>query len=171
MKLNYKGYKPQIGENVFIAPNCTIIGRCYIGENSSIWFSAVIRADVNEIRIGKNTNIQDGTVIHCDNEYPSIIGDNVTVGHNAIIHGCKIGNNCIIGMGSTILDNAEIGDNVIIGANSLITSGKRIPGGVLVMGSPARVVRDLTADELKRIEESYKDYIEKAMEYKKEIFE
>ena len=171
MRLDYREYKPQIDETVFLAPNCTIIGRCYIGESSSIWFNTVIRADVNEIRIGRNTNIQDCTVIHCDSDYPTVIGDNVTVGHNAIIHGCKIGSNCIIGMGSTILDNADIGDNVIVGANSLITSGKKIPSGVLVMGSPARVVRELTVNELKKIEESYKDYMTKAKEYKKELFE
>jgi len=171
MKIRYKQYEPQIDKSVFCAPNSTIIGRCSIGENSSVWFNAVVRADVNKIIIGKGTNVQDGTVIHCDSNYPTIIGDDVTIGHNAIIHGCRIGNNCIIGMGATILDGAEIGDNVIVGANSLITSGKKIPSGTLVVGSPARVVRELTSEEIEGIKESASGYVSKAIVYTEELHE
>lgn len=165
MLVSYKQYKPKIEKNAFISENSTIIGRCFIGEDCSIWYNAVLRADVNEILIGKGTNIQDGCIIHCDDDAGTIIGENVTVGHNAIIHGCTIGTNCLIGMGSTILDGVVIGDNVIVGANSLITSGKTIPSGVLVMGSPAKVVRELTSEEIEGIRKSVKGYIKLSREY------
>lgn len=161
----YKHYRPHIEKSVFLAENSTIIGRCFIEEDCSIWFNAVLRADINEIRLGKGTNIQDGCIVHCDRDYPAHIGGNVTVGHNAIIHGCTIGRNCLIGMGTTILDGAIIGDNVIVGANSLITSGKVIPPGVLVMGSPAKVVRELTPEEIEEIGRSVSGYIELSKEY------
>lgn len=165
MILPYKHFKPEIDAGAFIAENSTVVGRCFIGQDCSIWFNAVLRADVNEIRIGRGTNIQDGCVVHCDDDYMTSIGENVTVGHNAIIHGCTIGSNCIVGMGSTILDGAVIGDNVIVGANSLITSGKTIPSGVLVMGSPAKVVRELTSEEIEGIRQSVKGYVKLSREY------
>lgn len=165
MIIKYKNYSPIIAPNVFLAPNCTVIGGCTIEEACSIWFNAVIRADVNEIKIGRNTNIQDGCVLHCDHDYGVSIGSNVTIGHNAIIHGCKIGNNCLIGMGATILDGAVIGDNCIIGANSLITSGKQIPAGSLALGSPAKVARELTLEEIESIRQSVAGYVTLSKEY------
>ncbi len=165
MLISYKGKKPVIAESAFIAPNSTIIGDCTISENCSIWFNAVIRADVNEIRIGSGTNIQDGAVLHCDHDYGVSIADNVTIGHNAIVHGCTIESNCIIGMGSTILDGAHIGENCIIGANSLVTSNKKIPKGSLVMGSPAKVVRELTPEEIEGIKKSVEGYVELSRVY------
>jgi carbonic anhydrase/acetyltransferase-like protein (isoleucine patch superfamily) len=165
MVVLYKHYKPYIGKNTFIAENSTVIGRCFIGDDCSIWFNAVLRADINEISIGRGTNIQDGCIIHCDHDYKVSIGENVTVGHNAIIHGCTIGSNCIIGMGATILDGAVIGDNVVVGANSLITSGKVIPAGMLVMGSPAKVARELTLEEIKGIGQSGEGYVKLSKEY------
>lgn len=165
MIIGYKHYKPEIDSSVFIAENSTVIGRCFIEQNCSIWFNAVLRADVNEIRVGSGTNIQDGCVVHCDDDFKVTIGKNVTIGHNAIIHGCTIGSGCIIGMGSTILDGAVIGDNVIVGANSLITSGKTIPSGVLVVGSPAKVVRELTSEEIEGIRHSVSGYVALSREY------
>jgi len=165
MIISYKQYKPSIGKDTFIAENSTIIGRCFINENCSIWYNTVVRADVNEIIVGRGTNIQDGCVVHCANDYKTIIGENVTIGHNAIIHGCTVGNNCLIGMGSTILDGAVIGDNVIVGANSLITSGKKIPSGVLVMGSPAKVARELVPAEIEEISRSAEGYLILSKEY------
>lgn len=165
MIILYKNYKPNIGENTFIAENSIVVGRCFIGENCSIWYNTVLRADVNEIIIGNGTNIQDGCVVHCAQDFKSIIGENVTVGHNAIIHGCTIGSNCLIGMGATILEGANIGNNVIVGANSLITSDKTIPSGVLVMGSPAKVVRELTSEEIEKVCCSAKSYISLSKEY------
>jgi carbonic anhydrase/acetyltransferase-like protein (isoleucine patch superfamily) len=165
MVINYKNYSPKIANNTFVAANSTIIGRCTIEDNSSVWFNATIRADVNEIKIGKNVNVQDGSVIHCDHEYAVSIADNVTIGHNAIIHGCSISSNCIIGMGSTILDGASIGENCIVGANSLITTGKEIPSGSLVMGSPAKVVRQLSVEEIEGIKKSVMGYVALSKEY------
>jgi carbonic anhydrase/acetyltransferase-like protein (isoleucine patch superfamily) len=165
MVINYKNYSPKIANNTFVAANSTIIGRCTIEDNSSVWFNATIRADVNEIKIGKNVNVQDGSVIHCDHEYAVSIADNVTIGHNAIIHGCSISSNCIIGMGSTILDGASIGENCIVGANSLITTGKEIPSGSLVMGSPAKVVRQLSVEEIEGIKKSVTGYVALSKEY------
>jgi carbonic anhydrase/acetyltransferase-like protein (isoleucine patch superfamily) len=169
MIISYKHYKPSIGKNVFMSQNCTIIGRCFIDEDCSIWYNSVLRGDVNDIKIGRGTNIQDGCILHCDKEYETKIGENVTVGHNAIIHGCTIGNNCLVGMGATILDGAVIGNNVIIGANSLITSGKNIPSGMLVMGSPAKVARELTPEEIEGIRHSAEGYIRLSKEYAKGI--
>ena len=166
--INYKNYSPKIANNTFIASNSMIIGRCTIEDNSSVWFNATIRADVNEIIIGKNVNVQDGSVIHCDHDFAVSIADNVTIGHNAIIHGCSIGSNCIIGMGSTILDGASIGENCIIGANSLITAGKEIPGGSLVMGSPAKIVRELSAGEIEGIKKSVAGYVTLSKDYTSE---
>lgn len=165
MLVEYNGINPQIDQNTFIASNSTIIGKCFISENCSIWYNAVLRADVNEIRVGKNSNIQDGCVVHCDESYPTNIGENVTVGHLAIIHGCKIGDHCLIGMGSTILDGAVIGNNVIVGANSLVTSGKIIPDNSLVMGSPAKVVRELTPEESEGIRKSVAGYVGLSKKY------
>ena len=165
MIISYKQYKPSIGKDTFIAENSTIIGRCFIGENCSIWYNTVVRADVNEIIVGRGTNIQDGCVVHCANDYKTIIGENVTIGHNAIIHGCTVGNNCLIGMGAIIIDGAVIGDNVIVGANSLITSGKKIPSGVLVMGSPAKVARELVPAEIEEISRSAEGYLILSKEY------
>jgi len=166
--INYKNYNPKIANNTFIAANSTIIGRCTIGENSSVWFNVTIRADVNKITIGRNVNIQDGSVIHCDHEHAVSIADNVTIGHNATIHGCNIRSNCIIGMGATILDGATIGENSIIGANSLITTGKQIPSGYLIMGSPAKVVRELSIEEVEGIKKSVEGYVVLSKEYTSE---
>lgn len=165
MIISYKSYKPSIDSSAYIAENCTVVGRCFIGVNCSIWYNAVLRADVNEIVVGRGTNIQDGCVVHCDEDYKTVIGENVTVGHKAIIHGCTVGNNCIVGMGSTILDGAVIGNNVIIGANSLVTSGKTIPDGVLAMGSPAKVVRELKPEEIEEIRKSAEGYIRLSKEH------
>lgn len=165
MLVSYKGHLPVIAESAFVAPNSTVVGRCTIGENSSIWFNAVLRADVNEIKIGCGTNIQDGAVLHCDHDYSLTVADHVTIGHNAIVHGCTIESNCIIGMGSTLLDGAHIGENCIIGANSLVTSNKRIPPGSLVVGSPAKVVRELTPEEIEGIKKSVAGYVELSKAY------
>ena len=159
MLLSYKEKYPEIGENTFLAPGSIIIGPCTIGNNCGVWYNAVIRADLSDITIGNNTNVQDGTIVHCDTNGPTIVGDNVTLGHNSIIHGCKIGNNCIIGMGSTVMKGAVIGENTIVGANSLVTVGKEIPAGSMVMGSPAKVVRPLTETEIKGIAASALQYI------------
>lgn len=145
------GKTPVVDEKCFVAENAAIIGDVTIGEGSSVWYSAVIRAEEQPIRIGKNTNIQENSTVHIDQESEVNVGDDVTVGHNCIIHGCTIGNNVLVGMGSTILNGAEIGDNTMIGAGSLVTQNKKIPSGVLCMGIPAKVVRELTEEEIESI--------------------
>lgn len=165
MILKYKDTFPVISDNCFVAPNASIIGDCRIGNNSSIWFNTVLRGDDNSILIGENTNIQDGSVIHAAHDNKTIIGNNVTIGHGAIVHACKIEDNCLIGMGSTILDGVIIEKNVIIGANSLVTSGKKIPSGSLVIGSPARIMRQLTAEEVDSIKKSAFEYVELMKSY------
>ncbi|MGB3926869.1 MAG: gamma carbonic anhydrase family protein [Caldicoprobacterales bacterium] len=163
----YNGHKPHIHNSCFIAENTTIIGRVTIKRNASIWYGTVIRGDDNYISIGENTNVQDNCTIHIAEDYPTIIGDNVTIGHGAIVHGCKVGNNVLIGMGAIILDGAEIEDNVLIAAGSLVPPGKKMPSNTLVMGSPAKVVRELTKEEIVNIKNSADYYVKLAEEYKK----
>lgn len=163
---NYKDYLPKIDESCFVAESADVVGKVTLEENCNIWFGAVLRGDCNFIHIGKGSNIQDNSTVHVGHKEAVEIGENVTVGHNAIIHGCKIGKNTLIGMGAIILNGAEIGEDTIIGAGSLVTSGKKIPSGVLCMGSPAKVIRELTEEEINSNRESAKYYIEEAREYK-----
>jgi carbonic anhydrase/acetyltransferase-like protein (isoleucine patch superfamily) len=147
-----RGFTPQIGKNVFLAENATIIGDVVIGDNSSIWFNTVIRGDVNSIRIGNTVNIQDGTVLHTLFEKSIIeIGNFVSVGHNVTIHGAKICDNVLIGMGSTILDHAVIGENSIIAANALVTSGTIVEPGSLYAGIPAKKIKDVSPEQTKEM--------------------
>ncbi|MFD3156050.1 gamma carbonic anhydrase family protein [Haloimpatiens sp. FM7330] len=166
MVYNYKDKSPKIDKSTFIAESADVIGDVTIEKNVSIWFGAVLRGDSNIICVGENTNIQDNTVVHVDSgKYPTIIGNNITIGHNAIIHGCKINDNVLIGMGTIILNGAEIGKNTIVGAGSLVTQNKKIPEGVLCLGSPAKVVRKLTQEEIKSIQESVDHYVKLSKEY------
>lgn len=164
--LNYKGKYPSISDSAFIAHNSSIIGDVTIKANANIWFGAVLRGDINKITIGFGSNVQDNCTIHITRTAETIIGDYVTIGHNAIIHGCIINNNCLIGMGSIILDGVEIGEYSIVGAGSLVTRNKKFPSGVLIMGSPAKVIRDLTIEEKESIKQSALNYIEETKEYK-----
>lgn len=161
---DFEGIKPEIHESVYVSESAEIIGKVSIGENSSVWYTSVIRGDDEYIKIGKNTNIQDGTVIH--GELKTEIGDNVTVGHRAIIHGAKVGNNSLIGMGAILLDGAEIGEFSIVGAGALVTSGKKFPDGMLIIGSPAKAVRELTDEEKKGLLKSADMYVETAEKHK-----
>lgn len=167
MIYKYKDKYPKINDSAFIAPSADVIGDVTIGENCSIWFGTVLRGDENYIRIGRGTNIQDNCTVHINAEkYATEVGEYVTIGHGAVVHACKIGNYCLIGMGSIILDGAEIGDYTIVGAGSLVAGGKKIPSGVLAIGSPAKVVRELTQEEKKSIEESALNYINCGRRYK-----
>ena len=154
-----------IHESVFVADGAVVRGRVTIGENSSVWFNAVIRAEQDEIRIGSRTNIQDTAVIHVDPGYPAIIGDDCTIGHNAIIHGCTIGNNCIIGMGAIIMDGAVIGDNCIIGAGSLVSEHKEIPANTIAFGNPAKILKTMTEENSAANLKSAEGYVKEAKEY------
>lgn len=159
---NYYEKLPKISGEAFVAESSDIIGDVEVGEGSSIWYRAVLRGDMNIIRIGKNTNVQDGTVIHTDSNSPAIIGDRVTIGHNAIIHGATLKNNCLIGMGAVVLNDAVINENCIIGAGAIVTQGREIPSGSLVLGAPGKVVRALTNEEIESIGKSSRIYIELA---------
>lgn len=143
---------PQIATHSFIAPGAQIIGEVIIGSGTSVWHNAVIRGDMAGIRIGKNSNIQDNSVVHVASGFPTIIGDYVTVGHGAIIHGCIIGDKVLVGMNATILDGAEIGDGCIIGANALVPQGKKIPPNSMVLGVPGKVAKTLSADDVAGLE-------------------
>ncbi|CAB1239534.1 gamma carbonic anhydrase family protein [Clostridium sp. MT-14] len=166
----FKNYMPEIGKNCFIADNAEIIGKVKIYEDANIWFGAVLRGDVNYIYVGKGSNVQDNCTFHTsEGMNPIEIGEYVTVGHNAIIHGGKVGKYSLIGMGSIILDNAEIGEYTIIGAGSLVTKNKKIPSGVMCMGSPAKVVRELTEEEKEFLRNSAKGYIIEAENYKQYV--
>ena len=152
------------GSGAYIAPNATVVGAVNMGKDSSLWYQAVARGDHDSITIGEGSNVQDGCVLHADEGFPVVIGKYVTVGHAAIIHGCEIGDNALIGMGAIVLNGAKIGKNAIIGAGALVTQGTVIPDGMLALGSPAKVRREVTAEE---IEQNYKgavEYVETARE-------
>jgi carbonic anhydrase/acetyltransferase-like protein (isoleucine patch superfamily) len=164
--LAYRGHWPKIHETAFVAPSADIIGDVEIGANSSVWFQCVIRGDVNFIRIGSRTNIQDHSMLHVTRKETTLhIGDEVTIGHRVTLHGCKIGNKVLVGMGSIILDGAEIGDECLVGAGTLITKNMKIPPRTLVIGSPGRVVRSLTAAELAYLPKSAENYVGDGAEY------
>ncbi|MFZ5823299.1 MAG: gamma carbonic anhydrase family protein [Bacillota bacterium] len=162
---------PQIDGGVFVAPTATIIGQVTIAGDASVWFGAVIRGDVDSISIGSGTNVQDGTVIHCNEGFPTRIGDGVTIGHTCIVHGCTIGDNCLIGMGTTILNGASLGENCLVGAGSLITEGKEFPPGSVIMGRPAKVVRQVGEAELAMIRRGADNYRRNSQRYKEGLRE
>jgi carbonic anhydrase/acetyltransferase-like protein (isoleucine patch superfamily) len=157
--------KPGIHETVFIAPGAYLIGDVKVGKESTIWFNAVIRADEDAVVIGERCSIQDNATIHLSEGFPVIVEDEVTVGHHVNLHGCKVKKRSIIGMGSTILDGAEIGEECIVGANTLIPPGKIIPPRSLVVGSPGKVVRELTEKDLNLIQLSIESYVDKGYKY------
>ncbi len=151
----------------WIAPNAAVIGNVILKKNASIWFNVTVRGDNDPIEIGENTNIQDGSVLHNDVGMPLIIGKNVTVGHMVMLHGCTIGDNSLIGIGSIILNGAKIGRNCLIGANSLITEGKEIPDNSMVMGAPGKVVREVSEGQIQMLTGSALHYVENWKRYQK----
>lgn len=161
----FDGIKPIIDKDCYISETVAIIGNVVIEKNANIWFGATLRGDMNKITIGENSNVQENCVVHVDSDFETNIGKNVTVGHGAIIHGCNISENVLVGMGSIILNGAKIGKNTIIGAGSLVPQGKEYEDGVLILGSPAKAVRKLTAEEIKSIEESVSGYVKISKKY------
>lgn len=155
----YFEHEPKLGERVYAAPGAKIIGRADLGDHVSIWFNTVVRADVNFIKIGTNTNIQDLCMLHVTEQNSLTIGENTSLGHSVILHGCKIGNGCLIGMGAIVLDGAEIGDNCLVAAGSMVTPGKKFPAGSMIKGRPAVVERPLNPEELERVSNHYKSYV------------
>jgi carbonic anhydrase/acetyltransferase-like protein (isoleucine patch superfamily) len=162
----FGGKKPHIDPTAFVADNATIIGDVTLGARCSVWFGAVLRGDVFHIRVGEDTSIQDNSVIHVTHDqFATQVGSRVTVGHSVTLHGCTVGDSCIIGMGAILLDQSIIGDKCIVGAGALVTPGTKIPPGSLAVGSPARVKRPLTEDELAWLDASAHHYVELVQKY------
>ena len=152
-------------DNFYVAAGAQLIGAVRLGEGASVWFNAVLRADDERIEIGDGSNVQDGTVMHCDVGIPTLVGRNVTIGHRALLHGCVIADECLIGNGAIVLDGVRIGTHCLIGAGTLLTPGKHIPEGSVVMGAPGRVVRPVAARELAMIEHAARSYQERIRRY------
>jgi carbonic anhydrase/acetyltransferase-like protein (isoleucine patch superfamily) len=166
----FKDKSPQVAESAFIAPTAWVTGDVILGEETSLFFGTVIRGDINQVRVGKGTNIQESSMLHTSHGLGDcVVGERCTIGHGAIVHGCSIGNSSLIGMGATVLDNATIGNNCIIGAQSLVPMNMNIPDGYLAMGVPAKVVRPLKEREIAELQKSADHYIEVSREYLQQI--
>jgi carbonic anhydrase/acetyltransferase-like protein (isoleucine patch superfamily) len=161
--------KPVTAGEFYVAPGAAVIGDVNLGADTSVWFGAVIRGDVEPITIGRGTNVQDGSVLHADPGCPLVLDEFVTVGHQVMLHGCRIGKHSLIGIGSRILNRAVIGTNSIVGAHALVTEDKVFPDGVLILGSPAKVARELTDDEIAQLPNSAQRYIDRARLYRNEL--
>lgn len=157
---------PSIHPTCFVAPNATVLGDVTLGADSSIWFNTVLRGDVDKIVVGSQTNIQDGSIVHVDTGFPCIIGKRVGVGHRAIVHGCTIDDECLIGMGSVVLNGVHVGSGSVIAAGAVVPEGMRIPPGSLVMGVPGRIVRQVDRELAERIRGTWEHYVQRAKEYK-----
>lgn len=166
MLTEIKGFRPIVDKDSFVAHSAEVIGQVRLEQGANIWYNTVVRGDVELIVIGANTNIQDLSVIHTSHGHPVHIGAGVTIGHRAICHGCTIEDNVLIGMGAIILDGAHIESDVVIGAGSLVPPNKRIPSGSLVIGSPAKIVRTLSEEEIEGIKQSARGYVELSQHYK-----
>jgi carbonic anhydrase/acetyltransferase-like protein (isoleucine patch superfamily) len=160
---------PQIDPESWVAPNASVIGDVHLLRNASLWWNVVARGDNDPIVIGENSNVQDGSVLHTDAGVPLTIGANCTIGHMVMLHGCSIGDNSLIGIGSVILNRAVIGKNSIVGANSLVSEGKAFPDGVLILGSPAKVVRELKPEEIEKLSSSASHYVDNWQRYSQQL--
>ncbi|MFP2925497.1 gamma carbonic anhydrase family protein [Pyxidicoccus sp. 3LG] len=163
----FRGVSPRVHPSCFVEDSAQVVGDVELGEDSSVWYNAVLRGDVNPIRIGKRTNIQDLTLIHVTTQiHATHVGDDCTVGHHVILHGCIVGNRVLVGMGATLMDGVEVGDECIIGAGALLTPGTKVPPGSLVVGSPGRVKRPVTEEERDFLQQSALHYVQLAAEHR-----
>lgn len=160
------GVAPRLGDGAWVAESAEVVGAVEIGANASIWFGAVVRGDTETIRIGAGTNIQDASVLHADVGKPLAIGENVTVGHQVMLHGCTIGDGSLIGIGAVVLNGAKIGKGCLVGAGALVTEGKEFPDGSMIIGSPAKVVRDLSDDQKQGLLASARHYVANAQRFR-----
>lgn len=158
--------EPRVNASAFVAPGAVVLGDVTLGENASVWFHATLRGDINSITIGPGSNVQDGSVVHLADDFPTTVGEYVTCGHRAILHACTVGDECLIGMGATLLDGVEVGARSIIGANALVTQHTKIPPGSLVLGSPAKIVRALDLEDQRGLRAWAEKYVELSRFYK-----
>ena len=161
--------RPEVAESAFVAPGAYIIGAVYLGEKSSVWYGAVLRGDTAPILVGERTNIQDGCVLHADPGYPATVGEGCVVGHNAVVHGCEIGDGCLIGMSATLLNGARIGAGSIVAAGALVPEGREFPPRSLIVGSPAKRVREVAGEQTQDVARGVRTYIERATEHRKAL--
>ncbi|MES3003360.1 MAG: gamma carbonic anhydrase family protein [Pseudomonadota bacterium] len=162
-----EGKAPQLGQGAWIADSAEVIGDVILGDNASVWFGTVIRGDTDTIRIGRNTNVQDQSVLHADEGVPLTLGDNVTVGHQVMLHGCTIGDGTLIGIQAVVLNKAKIGRNCIVGAGSVVTENKEFPDNSLIVGSPAKAIRTLTEEQVKLLSHLSEHYVDNAKRYQR----
>lgn len=166
MLRSFEGQKPRLGDGVFVAPSAALIGDVTLGDRSSVWYQATLRGDINRIVVGERSNVQDNAVLHLADEFPCLIGQLVTIGHSAIVHACEVEDECLIGMGSIILDGAKIGARSIVGAGSLVTGGTEIPPGSLVLGKPGKVVKRLSLGEQADLKKWALKYVKLARQHR-----
>lgn len=162
-------HAPKIHETAWVAESAEVIGRVEMAEGASVWFGAVVRGDVEDIRIGRNSNIQDHSVLHADHGVPLSIGENVTVGHHVMLHGCTVGDGALIGIRAVVLNGAKIGRNCIVGAGSVVTEGKSFPDGTLILGAPAKIVRELDPEQIRMMQQGATHYVGNAQRFRKEL--
>ncbi len=158
---------PQVHESAFVADSAQVMGDVVLAQDSSVWFGAIIRGDTETITVGEGTNIQDGSVLHADVGFPLTLGARVTVGHQVMLHGCTVGDESLIGIGAVVLNGAKIGKHCLVGARSLVTEGKEFPDGSMILGSPAKVVRQLTPEQIEGLRRSAEHYVDNARRYRR----
>ena len=161
------GIAPRMAASAWVADNAQVVGDVVLAEDSSVWFGATLRGDTETITVGRGSNVQDGSVLHADVGFPLTIGENVTVGHQVMLHGCTVGDESLIGIGAVVLNGAKIGRNCLVGAGSLVTEGKEFPDGSMIMGSPAKLVRPLTPEQIEGLRRSARHYMANADRYRK----
>jgi carbonic anhydrase/acetyltransferase-like protein (isoleucine patch superfamily) len=167
--LPYGNRRPEVSPSAFVAPGAYVIGAVYLGEESSVWYGAVLRGDTEPIRVGARTNIQDGCLLHADPGYPAVVGEGCVVGHRAVVHGCEVGDGCLIGMSATILNGAKIGEDSIVAAGALVPEGREFPARSLIIGAPAKRAREVTEEQTQDIARGVRTYIERATEHREEL--
>ncbi len=160
---------PEVAESAWVAPGAYVVGDVRLGDEASVWYGAVLRGDTEPIRIGARTNIQDGCVVHADPGYPAIIGEDCVVGHKAIVHGCEIGDRCLVGMGATVLNGAKIGEGSIVAAGALVPEGKEFPAKSLIVGIPAKRVKDVSGEQTEDIARGVRTYVERAASHRQSL--
>ena len=160
---------PELAPSAWVAPGAYVVGDVHLGEESSVWYGAALRGDTEPIRVGARTNIQDGCILHADPGYPAIVGDDCVVGHNAIVHGCEIANGCLIGMGATILNGARIGEGSIVAAGALVPEGREYPPRSLIVGIPAKAVKEVGEEQSRSIEHGVREYVERAAAHRESL--